>query len=374
MIQAGTLTFHGAYNYGSVLQTYALQQFVTKLGEEKGVDIDYSVINYRPQSQKELYWQVKRPKTKSNMVKWLMRLPYGKKLKKQAQAFEDFLQRYVHLTDEVDEKSIEKYAESFDYYISGSDQIFNVRASDFSYTYLLDFTDSCNKISYAASLGPLQIDWSKYDQEKYAAALRKFKNVSLREKKSKAMVDELLGTTDSEIHVDPTLLLSADEWRKVQSGRNYKNGKYILIYCLEPTKKHLRIAKKLSKALKLPIVCTGYRCKHDYFNSFVKMYDAGPADFLALIDNAAFVLTSSFHGTAFSVIYDKLFWCIDGMSDNRISNLLTMTGLTGNAITEENLPDFRTVNPLRASQANASEALEKEKQKSREYLIKALGL
>ncbi len=373
MIKTGTLTFHGAYNYGSVLQTYALQQFVMKLGEEKGIDIDYSVINYRTRVQKELYWQVKRPKTKSNMVKWLMRLPYRKKLKKQAQAFEDFLQRYVHLTDEVDEHSIAKYAESFDYYISGSDQIFNVRASDFSYRYLLDFTESHNKISYAASLGPLQIDWSKYDKEKYTTDLRKFKNLSLREKKSKAMVDELLGAEDSEIHVDPTLLLSANKWREVQSERNYKNGKYILIYCLEPTKKHLRIAKKLSKALKLPIVCTGYRCKHDYFNSFVKMYDAGPADFLALIDNAAMVLTSSFHGTAFSVIYDKLFWCIDGMSDNRISNLLTMTGLTNNAITEENLPDFKAVSPLRVSQANAK-ALEQEKQKSAEYLIKALDL
>ncbi len=372
-MKTATITFHGAYNYGSVLQTYALQEFVTSLGKSRGAEIDYSVINFRTQVQKQLYWQTKRPFTKGNAVKWLMRLPYRKKLSKQAAGFEEFLSRWVHLTDEVDEKTIGRFATGFNCYISGSDQIFNIRSRDFSPVYLLNFTDSPNKISYAASLGPLQIDWSKYHEQSYRESLAQFQHLSLREQRSKDMVDALLESENSEIHVDPTLLLPVEQWRKVQSDRNYKNGQYILIYCLEPTKRHMEIARKLSKAIGLPVVSTGYRCKHDYFNPFVKLYDAGPGDFLSLVDHAALVLTSSFHGTAFSVIYDKPFWVIDGMEDNRIRSLLQMTGLEANSISDI-LPDFHKLSPKTANEVEALQKIENEKARSKEYLMKALGL
>ncbi len=374
MIKIGTLTFHGAYNYGSVCQTYALQEFVKEIGKRRGVEIDYSVINFRTQFQKELYWQVNRPLTIGNIVKQIMRIPYVGMLKKQARGYEEFLRKFIKLTDEVNEKSIERFADIFDYYISGSDQIFNVRGRDFAYPYLLNFTNSANKISYAASLGPLMIDWDKYDKEKYVGYLKQFKHLSVREQKSKDMVDELLESDISQIHVDPTLLLKKEQWRKVQSERNYNNGQYIFIYCLEPTSEHLRIADELSKALSLPVVCTGYRCKHDYFNSFVKLYDAGPADFLSLIDNAAIVLTSSFHGTAFSVIYDKPFWVIDGMHDNRIANLLKITGHEGNSIPLKSTFDFKGNRPLTASDTNAYAALAVERDKSENYFVMSLGL
>ncbi len=373
-MKIATLTFHGAYNYGSVLQTYALQEFVKQIGNKNGFEIDYSVINYRTQIQKELYWQIKPPLTKSNAVKFLMRLPYLKKLNIQAKGFEDFLKQHINLTEEVNDETIRQYADSFDFFMSGSDQIFNIRSRDFSFRYLLDFTNSGNKISYAASLGPLQIDWQKYDKGTYLKYLSQFKSLSLRELKSKQMVDGLLGTDDSKIHVDPTLLLSADEWRKVQSDYNYKNGKYILFYCLEPTKQHIKIAESLSRQTGLPIVCTGYRCKYDYFNPFVKLYDAGPSDFLSLMDNAEYVLTSSFHGTAFSVIYNKRFWVIDGDKDNRISNLLNLTGLNCNSISLNEIPDISKIELKTASETNAYTALETEKAKSEEYFVKALEL
>ncbi len=371
-MKIGTLTFHGAYNHGSVLQTYALQEFVKSIGKEKNVDIDYSVINYRTRLQKELYWQVNPPFTKTNAIKALMRLPYRRKLKKQAENFEDFLRKHIKLTDEVDDETIKKYANSFDCFISGSDQIFNIRSQDFSFAYLQDFTDSENKISYAASLGPLQIDWSKYDKDAYLKHLSKFKYLSLRELRSKQMADELLGTDNSSIHIDPTLLLSAEQWRKVESDYNYNNGKYILFYCLEPTKQHIAIAKALSKQTGLPIVYTGYRCKYDYFNPFVKLYDAGPADFLSLIDNAEMILTSSFHGTAFSVIYDKKFIVIDGMKDNRISNLINLTGLDGNSINLNDDFDISKISIKTSTETKAYEVLGKERKRSADYLIKAL--
>lgn len=373
-MKIGTITFHGAYNYGSVLQAYALQEFIVKLGRETETPIDYKIINYRPQCQKELYWQAEPPFSVKTAVKRLMRMPYKNQLAKQAEAYEGFLADRLNLTEELSEREINRYADEFDFYISGSDQVFNVRSLDFTYHNLLDFTESPNKLSYAASFGPLMINWDEYDKEKYIGYLRKFRTLSMREERSKKIADELLGNGESEVHIDPTLLLDAEDWRKIESGRNYNKGKYIFIYCLEPTKKHMRIAKMLSKALDLPIVCTGYRCKHDYFNSFVKLYDSGPADFLSLIDNAELVLTSSFHGTAFSVIFGKPFWVIDGMADNRICNLLKLTGLEGNSIEIDNLPDFQKSRPHTSGEVDARKVLKQEQEKSREYLKKALGI
>ncbi len=373
-MKIGTITFHGAYNYGSVLQAYALQEFILSIGRRTGTDIDYQIINYRPQCQKEIYWQAPPAFSVATQVKRLMRLRYGELLRKQAMAYEKFIGDILHTTDEYSEVELSRHTAEYDFYLSGSDQVFNIRSLDFTFPNLLNFTDNPNKISYAASLGPLEIDWTKYDKDTYIDCLRKFKHLSLREQRSKDMVDNLLKTDTSEVHIDPTLLLSADDWRQIQSERNYNNGKYILLYCLEPSKQHLAIAEELSNATGLPIVSTGYRNKHDYFNNFVKLYDAGPTDFLSLIDHAALVLTSSFHGTAFSVIYDKKFWVIDGMEDNRIRSLLSLTGLEQNNIPLNQSVDFSNQQPLCASSVNAYAAIENERKRSREYLQKALNI
>ncbi len=373
-MKIGTITFHGAYNYGSVLQAYALQKFILSMGERTNTDIDYQIINYRPSVQKQLYWQTRPPFSLAASVKYLMRLPYKRALARQAEAYEDFISNALNTTEELSEKDLVKLADKYDFYLSGSDQVFNIRSLDFTFANLLNFTDSENKISYAASLGPLEIDWNKYNKAEFSKWLGKFKYLSLREKRSKDMADKLLGADTSEIHVDPTLLLSVDEWRKIQSGKSYNNGQYILIYCLEPTRLHTKIAKQLSLETGLPVVSTGYRCKYDYFNPYVKLYDSGPADFLSLIDNAAMVLTSSFHGTVFSIIYDKPFWVIDGVDDNRIRNLLEMTELTENSIPLDMPIDFTVNKPCKASDVHAELVIERERKRSEVYLMRALGI
>lgn len=167
-------------------------------------------------------------------------------------------------------------------------------------------------------------------------------------------------------------MLSADEWRKVQSNANYKNGKYILLYCLEPSKKQLKIAKAISKKTGLPIVILRYNNKNDMFNTFVKRYDAGPQDFLSYIDNAALVLTSSFHGTAFSLIYGKPFYVLDNANDNRISSILKITDMM-----DRNIVDISGINKVNLSAPDTKKinsALEAEKRRSYEYLKGALDL
>ena len=227
------------------------------------------------------------------------------------------------------------------------------------------------KISYAASCGPLNIDWSQYDVQAVQKNLKEFAALSVRESGTARMIEELTGRKCT-VHVDPTLLLSKEQWREVQSDVNYRNGEYILLYCLEPSRQQLKIAQAISEKLQSPILVTKYNNKNDYFNRFDKCYDCGPKDFLAYIDHAALVLTSSFHGTAFSLIYHKRFYALNGLADNRICSLLEKTHLCERSIASpqdvESLdfsaPDFR----------QADLFLEQERQKAFEYLKRGLQL
>ena len=371
MKKIAAITFHRAQNFGSVLQAYALRQTVLDISREANTDTEYSIIDFSSDTQQEIYSHFRKMLGFSDLIKNIVIFLYSKKIKTREEKFEEFLNTNLHLTEAfTDNDNIEDNIGA-DLYISGSDQIWNVRAKDFSDLYFLGFVKNAKKVSYAASFGPLNIDWLKYDSAKYSNFLNEYAAISVREQGSQKNVKILTGK-ECDIHIDPTLLLSKDEWRKIQSNANYNNGKYILLYCLEPTKKQLKIAAKISKKLKLPIVVLRYNNKNDMFNSFVKKYDAGPRDFLSYIDNAALVLTSSFHGTAFSLIYEKPFYILNGLQDNRISSILNITGTADRNIdsVEEissinlDLPDFKM----------SRDALCKEKQKSLKYLKEALEI
>ncbi len=372
MKKVGAVTFHRAQNYGSILQTYALQRFVCNIGEEVGQGIDYKVIDVMPKAQDDLYSIYKKGFSATKVIKNVIAFCYSKQLKSKQKKFDEFLKNNIQLTDFCnDVQALLKIGADMEYFISGSDQIWNVRSCDFEDYFYLDFAKNAKKISYAASFGPLEIDWSKYDADKYCALLNSYDYISTRETGSAKNVEILTGR-QSEIHVDPTLLLNREEWQKIQSKANYKDGKYILLYCLEPSKEQLKIVKAISRKLHLPIVITKYNNKNDIFNGFVKKYDTGPCDFLSLIDNAALVITSSFHGTAFSLIYRKKFYVLNGKTDNRISDILSKTGLLECSI--ESIDDIEKVNLQDVNFLQTEEFLEMQKQRSFNYFKNALEL
>ena len=365
-MKIGTITFHGSHNYGSMLQAYALREYVKKLLNSFQIPCDYQIINYRSETQTNIY-QTPRPGNLKNLVKWLMYLSYKKQLDTQYRKFEDFITDRLHPTEAFSHSDrLPEIASHFDVLIAGSDQIWNVRARDFDIAYLLPECPN-KKISYAASLGPLSINWKNYHPEKYSNLLKNFSSVSVREEKSYEMLREILPEKHVEILPDPTFLLDEHAWRKIQSDMN--PGKYILFYCLEPSKEHIRIAKLLSKKLGLPVVATKYRNKDDYFNPFIKQYDAGPCDFLSLIDHAAVVLTSSFHGTVFSLIYGKPFYVINAMEDGRIRDILKLFGAEKNNLSF-GIQDVEAPLAVR----NTESVIRCEKEKARAYLTAALGL
>lgn len=363
-----TITFNHAHNFGSVLQTYALQQFVRQLDS----DIHYRVIDFYTSNQEELYSVFKKNITIKNIVKNLIAIPHFPQLKRKHQKFEEFLQNYISLTPRYyDIEDLLLNPPIADYYISGSDQLWNVRASDFSEAYYLNFINTGKKISYAASFGPKTINWEEYNPGHYAHLLKQYDYISTREVGSAKNVEFLIGERP-EILLDPTFLLTDNKWRRLQSDANFNDGKYILLYCLEPSKEQISMAQAIGQKLKLPVLVLRYNSKKDWFNPFVKRYDSGPLDFLSYIDNAALVLSSSFHGTAFSIIYKKPFYVFDGLSDNRISTILKVTQLSGRSISGIN--DLSKVNLDLPDKAAIELFLQKSREDSKKFLKKALDI
>ncbi|MFR2894389.1 MAG: polysaccharide pyruvyl transferase family protein [Mediterraneibacter gnavus] len=370
MKKIATITFHHAHNFGSALQAYALQQFVLSLYKDS--DVEYKIIDYYTELQEELYSVYKHDLSIKSIIKNFVAFLYSKQLKNKHQKFEDFLKNRCMLTRRY--KNKQELIEDIpiaDVYISGSDQLWNVRAEDFDSVYYYDFlADGCKRISYAASLGPLQIDWGKYDYKKYKDLISKYKSISVREKGSYNNLEKITDIKCN-INVDPTLLISKEEWQKIESKEIYNDGKYILLYCLEPSKEQLKIADEISKKLQLPIVILRYNNKNDMFNHFVKKYAAGPEDFLAYIDHAALVLSSSFHGTAFSLIYHKPFYVLNGINDNRISEILNKTNMTERSL--ESIEDIKNVNLNKPDEKMIDLFLENERVRSELYLKEAIG-
>lgn len=327
MKKIATITFHAAHNYGSVLQAYALQKTLEKFG------CKCDIINFRTDKQKEMYSLFTKRKGLKYILKNLSHLFFCLPLRKKYDRFEAFIENKLVKTADEYKLLSQDVCENFDYdyYICGSDQIWNPVPADFDWAYFLPFDVSGKKISYAPSFGPLASIGDNETQLKMKEYLSKFDSISVREKKSQEAIEQITGKKVP-IVIDPTLLLSSSEWKKLIATDRIIKEDYIFLYTLFASPEIIKIAKAFSKKLKMPVVVSNFTNQYDIFTPFRKHYDCGPEEFLNLINNASLVLASSFHGTVFSIILQKPFFSIGGADDARISSLLNYAGLSDRSI------------------------------------------
>lgn len=321
----GIITMHRINNYGSVLQAFALQYIIEKMGfDVQLIDYNYpNIFQYtRGVALPKNDWKAKVIKSMS----WLH--PYNRYDYK----FQDFRNRYFKLSPYYkDFDVIHQKAISYDLYITGSDQVWNPKFTKGDTTFLLDFAEkNANKISYASSFSCTQL--GKEYEATYSELLAQYQAISVREWGGVELVKRLTGQ-QAVITVDPTLLLDDNAWKTVVSKRCRYSKNYILLYVLSysfnPVPYIYDLALYLSKKLNLRIVVLG---KHPYLSKYKNVesvLDAGPLEFLQLIENAVCVVTSSFHGTAFSVNYKKpVYAVVNGKNDDdRISSFLSDVSL-----------------------------------------------
>ncbi len=370
-MKVGTLTFHSSYNFGSNLQAYALQKFINKLGLKYNDKIEYSIINLRKEEQNK----INNYKLNDNFLKKMFKtIFFGNKLKKRQVNFESFIDNYLDVTKEY--KNINEIINDnikYDCCITGSDQIWNLNTYDFDWSYFLDGINCTRKISYAVSSGPVKREITKENSEKIKKLLKEYDYISVREEGTKEFVKQF---TDKEIYInmDPTILLSKEEWNEIIESKKIIEEPYILYYSLRPNKKRTKMLRELSKKMNMKVVVANPSYKYDIIGGFIKKYESGPLEFLNLLKNANLVISSSFHGTIFSVIFNVPFYALNGQNDYRINTLLKTIKLEDRTISENDNIDEIIKNAFNINFDIANNNLEVEKDKSEKYLKKALDI
>lgn len=369
MKKISTITFHSSYNYGSNLQAFALQEFVLGLSNNK---YTYEIINLRTLEQKKLYKCLFDEKGFKKNIKKAIYIKSKKAFYKKQELFEKFINEKLNITKEYSSfQDLKNENWQSDYFIAGSDQLWNLLAFDFDWSNFLEFVDSNNKISYAASFGPKPQVWNEEEKVRVKNNLMKFKYISVREQGSFNNVKELTGK-DSEIHVDPTMLLSKDDWEKtIPKERLYKD-KYIFLYNLK-SKEYIKLAHKISKELNLPILVSKDGRIEEIFYGFKRKFDVGPLEFLNLIKHSELTLSSSFHGTIFSILLNKPFFSLKGKKDFRIQTLLEKMNLADRSIDFDDYKE-KCKNAFDIDFSKTYKLLDEEREKSKKYLMKALDI
>lgn len=336
-MKVGILTFHDAHNYGAVLQAFALKKYIQKLGYE------VKIINYHHETIPDGY-----PK-ENNEVRW--------------EKFDKFIKELVDYEEKthINEEELEKL--DIDFWICGSDQIWNTEITrGFNRGFFLDFDTSGKKISYAVSMGINELP--KEHEKNFKNSLNKLDNISVREDTLKEYAERF---TDKEIIrvLDPTLLLEEEDYENLILDNKY--GDYVLIYALGPDERLTKIANKIAKEKNAKIIELNDKRNENYFCEQIS--DAGPDEFLTLIKNAKAIVTNSFHGTIFSIIFQKEFYTITRLNRNsRMESILKIVDMEDRLI--DKVEEIENVKGQ--DYKKAYDRLNKEKEKSRNFLKNAL--
>lgn len=362
-MKTATVTFHAAHNYGSVLQAYALQQTILGLGHEN------RIIDFRTACQVDLYNVFTKRKGARYFVKNLCRGMHYSALKKKHHRFEAFIGSKLLLTEEryTSFQELEQADLDYDCYVAGSDQIWNPIPADFDWVYYLPFIKSGKRIAYAPSLGPFSSVGDEKVQKQIAEYVSMFDHVTVRDNDAAEKMYKLTASTP-QVVVDPTLLLDKVTWESLVTPKRIHEGRYIFFYTLFADSEMIDMVKALSKKFGLPVVVSNFSNQHDVLNPFEKHYDSGPLEFLNLIYHADMVITSSFHGTAFSVIFQKKLYSIRGNRDARISTLLNAVGMSECVVSnvedirkkDIGTPDYRVVEQKLHQLAESSKSILKD--------------
>ena len=325
-MKIGIIThFHKSINYGGVLQAYALCKYLNNQGHSA------SQILYTARVKKLAPPPNSSKKICRTILKRIKRKYYRSKNRaiqqRMANLFADFLDQVPHTKNSYTKDNISQVTNEFDAFVAGSDQIWNPDWHDSSY--MLDFVDSnVPKVAYAASMGVSALT----DEQKtlYEKLLARFNKISVREKECANVLGDVLDKP-IEVSVDPTLLLTAENWDEVASDSKIKN-KYVFLYMLGDDIKVKRLAQKFAESKGLQLVyipdLIGEYVKSDRKIKGNMVTDATPNDFISLIKHAEYIFTDSFHACVFSLLYKKSFFAFDRKgsqkTSSRICNLTEM--------------------------------------------------
>lgn len=338
-MRIGILTFHNAHNYGAMLQCFALQQYLLHCGYIVEV-IDYRPACYRKQYEPHTFSQCLR----RNLFRVFKSIFYDYILyNKRCAAFNQFLLKYIKTS-----KEINSIPNNYDAYIVGSDQIWNPAITNgFEDTYFCNFSfvkGERKYISYAPSMELKQL--SKSEEIYLKKVLSQFDAISLREDSAIPLLQPLTSKHIFQV-CDPVLLGGIDIWKDMIQKRLIKS-RYVIVYQIRELPDVLVLAERVAQQINGEIIILTARVDKHYTS---KYQTASPLQFVNYIYYSEFVITTSFHGCAFSILFNKQFYTfrLNDNFDLRSTALLKAVGLENrmlDTIDELNITaiDYREAN------------------------------
>lgn len=318
MKKIGIITIVKVNNYGAELQAYALQEKLNLLGYHAEI-IDYLFYKNKDYKKEHIANPFYAYPLKMRIKEFfepiynnIRCIPYWRSKKKRDDAFKAFHEKYTRFSSICYRSYSQLYCAppQYDVYCVGSDQVWNPRCFTNLNPYFVSFAPKGKKrISYASSFGVQKLPLSV--QYKYKKLLIQMDAISVREDVGIKIVNDIAQKKAYKV-ADPTLLLTIDEWRKLVSYDKVPKEKYVLIYVLNKSNYIKQIALEIAKKYGFKVVRI---CKDAYKQDFlsekiINVLDAAPDDFLGLIEKAEIVLTNSFHGTVFSILFKRNFYTI----------------------------------------------------------------
>lgn len=324
-----TLYYHN-YNYGGLLQAYALQKAIEKLGyqaEQISYILESGYVDWNPMKAR-----IKKPL--ANIYHWIK---YGKWFEQyivRCKKIENFAASIPH-TEVVTAQTISKLNDSYDCFVCGSDQIWN--PIGWQPTLFFEFlSDDTKRISYAASVARDKLSEAEYAfMQPY---LDKFSVISVREKNTAEMLNQKFPSLDVQAVPDPVFLLTEEEWRLLIPKEKDKEECYIFAYFLGESKENIQKVIQYAANKRMKIRFASYldytKAGWEEENSELLTGPLGVEEFLQNIANAEIVLTDSFHAAAFSSIFKTPFYTLPRFKNedcnsmnSRIFNLLQQLGI-----------------------------------------------
>lgn len=330
MKKIGILTFNNSYNYGALLQAYATIKFL-KL---KNFDVKFiNYVNKYEHKWNKLFSYRKKLSIKDNLVILIKNIFFGNYYYNK-KSFKNFINS-LPKSEKLNKKRLINY-NKFDILIAGSDQIWNpnIYGGDMDTTFLLDFSTTSKKISFASSFGSYKLNSS--EKKVFKRCLKDFSFVGVREDFGVSQIKKL-GIENVKKVCDPTMLLSSDEWRTLIKSEVIESidEPYLVVYLMSKYEDYANQIKKIADYYSLKIVFVTFsNLKRKYVDFYAKGYT--PFQFLKLIQNSNLVLTNSFHGTVFSILLNKEFINLENTNNpERVKTLLNHFDLSNRIIKKD---------------------------------------
>lgn len=350
------LSFRNPFNYGAELQIFSLGKKLRMLGYDVEV-LDmarpyFDVDSKKSKKLKVAYNDTFRTRLRVNLAFFKQLILWIIHYKRAALKFKksnDFHSRYNCLTKHRYRNFDELYTTNFDYthYIVGSDQVWNFEYPFSLDPYFLSFVKKGKKIAYAASIGHSQLPDSQ--KEYYKKHLQSFDAISMRELQGSAIVSELLGKA-VETMLDPTILITPEEWKEIFNIEDKPNDA-VVIYLRTYRPYAIELAKEMAQRYGIRrIIYISTQVTYAFKDPEVDYrFDVSAPEFVSLFANASFVITNSFHGTAFAVNLGKRFFTVVNnrmKTSSRFYSLLEQTNLLDRICKEDTPFDSITDSPI----------------------------